>query len=702
MSDDTDTQASWENHVKRLRTRSHRAGRLVFGDRVGLAVFLGAVLWCSALWRIGFFITDSLTVANALANVADGHLAIEQTPYSLTIGSQPGIVEVDGQVFGRNYGHVLLALPLVWVLEALSGVFDPRVLLVGGWSLCLVAFSAQLHRITDGRWNHTAGSGVALAVFAVNLAVATPLPEQLLALVGLQLSTILVAAVLASTLYRLLSRFHGTRTGVVAGAAVLVATPVGFWASIPKRHILTAAAAVIALFCFAVSREGTDRNHVVARALSYAALGLLTTVHPFEAFFLFAVLVPVDLLTAPTNSPRTVAAVGVVFALSLLPFLAINTLISGNPLRSPRLLSGYAGSLDVPNPTEGNSGGSSGGADGGSTGGADGGSSGGADGGSGDGADGGSAGGADGGSTGGESGGSGSEAGSEEGVGEAILDGVLAVLASITTLAGSLLAFAGSVAEYALSWVEQSLAVAGEVDRLYHVFIRSGQLPGTSLQTNFFEAVELTLLESFPLVAAFVWLPVSILQSVRESVEGAGIKTPARQTDVLAAGFAIVFTLVYLPRLPLHSQITLRYILPVMPLLLYGIVRLSAVNETITAVPRWLVGSYLTVVTVGGVGLIGFLTAIEPAIGEAMQLHALIGLATVAIAAAAIATRPLHRDSRIVAVGLAVPAGATTIFLLLSRIEYFSYQLPNTNTGTELYALDVVRMLADLLPIFFT
>jgi hypothetical protein len=51
-------------------------------------------------------------------------------------------------------------------------------------------------------------------------------------------------------------------------------------------------------------------------------------------------------------------------------------------------------------------------------------------------------------------------------------------------------------------------------------------------------------------------------------------------------------------------------------------------------------------------------------------------------------------------VGLAVPAGATTVFLLLSGIEYFSYQVPNTNVGSELYALDVVRALADLLPVF--
>ena len=55
-------------------------GRL-FGDRVGLGVFLVAVVFLGLCWRVGFFITDSKTVANLLANVADGRLAVVETPY---------------------------------------------------------------------------------------------------------------------------------------------------------------------------------------------------------------------------------------------------------------------------------------------------------------------------------------------------------------------------------------------------------------------------------------------------------------------------------------------------------------------------------------------------------------------------------------------------------------------------------------------
>lgn len=686
--------AGLEEVRERVRAASVRLGRVLFGDRVGFVVFLAAVLWCVALWRIGIFITDTLTVANALANVADGHLAIRQTPYSLTIGSQPGIVQVGDTVFGRNYGHVLLAVPLVWLLEGLSLLFEPRVLLAGGWSLGLIVLAVQLRRLTGNAAVATVGSGLALVVFLANVAVATPVPEALLALIGLQLSTILVAGLLASTMYRLVTRFHGRRVGVVAGVAVLVATPVGFWASIPKRHLITATVAVVALFCFAVSRDGTGKRQLRARILSYVVIGLLTTVHPFEAFFLFVVLVPLDLLTAPSNRPRAVLAVAGVFFLSLLPFFVLNTLISGNPVKSPRLLSGYAGSLDVPTPTppdEGGASGSGGGSSGetGSTGGS---------GASGSGTGGSATGGASG------TGGSGSTSSGILAVVASYLagfvSGMIGFVGEVVGLVSGMVGFTVSVAEYAVGWVDQSLAVLSEPDRLSQTFVRSGQLPSASLAANDFEAVELTLLESFPLVAAFVWLPVSVVEHLRTAVADAGVTSPAQQTDLLAGGFAVVFTLVYLPRLPLHTQVTLRYILPVMPLLLYGLIRLSAVNETIVSVPKWLVGSYLTLVGVGSVLFAVGLTLVDPAIGEAMQLHALVGLATAGLAVVAFVCWPIHTDRRVLAVGLSLPAAATTIFLLFSRIEYFSYQMPNATVRSERYALDVVRVLGELLPVF--
>ncbi len=669
-------------------------GRLLFGDRLGLSLFLGAVLWLGALWRVGIFIQDTVAVANALANVAEGRLALVDSPYSLFLGPQPGIVEVDGTLYGRNYGHVLLALPLLWLLQAGTALVGTKLLLAGAWSLALVAFATQAGTLTGRHEVRTVLSGVALLVFGGNLATASALPDGVLALIALQLSTLFVAAFIAVFLYRLLRRFHGRSVGLAAGLAVVLATPVGFWATIPKRHVLTAGVAVLALYLFAVSRNQPDRRGTLARGGAYVALGLFTTVHPFEAFFLFVVFAVLDFATAPTYSVRSLVVIGVLFALSLVPFFVLNTLISGNPLQSPRILSGSGGiefgfdpasdgggtteptpdagtdpsSINSPgNATEtpGNATTTPGNATGTAT---------------------------------DRAGNGGTATATPSDGGESGANPLMALLATVVGFLGSLLAFVGDL-------VDRSVAALTQPRRLYHTFVRSGQIPSEvstiSMNVNDYEAIELTLLESLPLAAALVWLPVAALRRVRERVAGAGITTPRRQTDLLAAGFAVVFAFIYLPRLPLHSQITVRYILPVMPLLVYGVARCSVVRRALRDSPQWVIGGYLVTVVAGGLAVTAALSVLDPAIGEAMQFHALVGLATAGAAALVVGGWPLYEDTRVAAVGLALPAGATTVFLLLAKIEYFAYRLPGDDSP-QAFVLDVVRVFAELLPIVHT
>lgn len=663
----TESRADW---VRRFDHGVRRVGRAVVGDRTGLGIFLAILVWSVALWRIGFFIQDSVTVANALANVADGSLAIVDSPYALTLGSQPGLVEVDGTAYGRNYGHVLASLPILWVLDGLALVADLRLVVAAGWSLLVVALGWNIARLTGDDRFETWGSLVALGAFLANVAAVEPLPAQRTELMALQVSTMLAAALLGTVLYRLVSRFHGRRVGVVAGLGVVIATPVGFWTSIPKRHILTAAAVVAILYCFAVSRSGTDWRHRLVRAGAYATVGFLTTLHPFEALFLFLVFVPLDLLTAPTNDWRTLGVVGGVFCLTLLPFFALNTLISGNPLKPPRMLSpvGTGFSLTPDQPSGGggepNGGGNAGNAPASTpeeTG----------------------AGNAPSGLSG--SGGSGDGTEADGWLPEPVRRG---------------LDYTDRIVQFVTKTVESGFAAVQNPTRLYHTFVRSGRIPLMNTSVNNFEAIELALLESFPLAAALFWLPVAAGRRVQRGLDGVLPRTPERQTDLLAACFALVFTFVYLPRLPLVSQITLRYLLPVMPLLAYGVVRLSVVRETIESVPRLLAGGYLVTVVAGGALVTAGLAALDPAIGEAMQFHALLGLATAVVAVVCLCSWPLHRERRAVAAGLALPAGTTTVFLLLTGVEYFHYKLPGTPPGHEPFALDVVRVIAELIPIF--
>ncbi|MFT4922222.1 MAG: putative membrane protein YgcG [Haloarculaceae archaeon] len=655
--------ANGDDDVTERQGRRTQLVAALFGDRIGLSIFLGALVSFVAWWRIGFFITDSTTIVNTLVNVADGRLAVVDTPYSLTIGSQPGLHRVGDQLFGRNYGQVLLALPVLWALEFLGVVVDTRLLLAGGWSLLVVGFAGQIARVTDRRQIASLGSAVALVLFVVNVATATSLSAGQQpwaaatsalsggpnALIALQITTMLGAAVVATTMYRLLKHLHGQRVGIAAGIAVVLATPLSFWASIPKRHVFTAAAGLLVLYWFAVSREATGR-HRLARAGAYATLGVLTTIHAFEAFFLFLVLVPLDLLTAPSNGSRSLGFVGVIFVLSLVPLLVLNTLMSGNPLRPPRMLPGIGVNPELS--PGGELGPSSGGGDSVGTGGGSGGSGGS-------------------GGTGGESGG---------------LFPVGVFLSPLFRAVDHTRPIVGFAADAVVSGVE----VLTDPGRIVHTFVRSGQIASIDYTLVDFEAIELTLLESFPLAAALVWLPFAGLRRVRASVSESAYGEPARQTDLLATGFAVVFTLVYLHRLPLHSQITVRYILPVVPFLVYGVARLPVVRRPIETRPRWLAGSYLVTVIVGSVVVLGTFAVVDPAIGEAMQFHALVGLGTATIAAGCAITWRLHRDYRVLAVGLALPAGMTTVFLTLSSVAYFDY-------GT--HALGVVREVAGVLPV---
>jgi len=279
-----------------LRGRLVAAGRWIFGDRPGLVLWLGLVCWFGLTWRVGFFIQDTYAVANTLVAMADGQLHVTELRYSLTLGSQPGLHQYGGRFYGRNYGQLALAVPLVWALEAGAVVVAPRLLLTGLWAgfgLVLVTQLAEFGRFDRGR-TRAVGSVLVVAVFVASVLTATALPADRLALAAFQLSTILLAATAGLLLYRLVDHFHGRRAGLAAGVVVAVATPVGFWSTLPKRHTLVAALVLGVVYAFAVSRSREGDAALRARAGAYAMAGYITWVHAFEALFVVVVLATVE------------------------------------------------------------------------------------------------------------------------------------------------------------------------------------------------------------------------------------------------------------------------------------------------------------------------------------------------------------------------------------------------------------------------
>jgi len=674
---------------ERIIGHCRRFGKSVFGDRYGYALWLGLLVTVGLYWRVGIFITDTYTTANTLVAVSNGQLHITETPYTLTLGSQPGLHESGGRLYGRNYGQVFLAVPLVWAFQSLSVFVTPRLLLLGLWSGTALALVSQLgvlgqrHTDTAERTILWAGSGLVGILFLVGVATATALPDTPLPIAAFQLSTMLAAATTGLVLYRLVGLWHDRSVALAAGVAIGVASSIGFWASLPKRHVLVGLLLLTTVYLFGRSRiayaDSRFRPGLGFRAGAYLTAGLVTWTHAFEGFFLVATLALVDLVTARRNSLLHLAVVGLALFVGSLPMLVTNFLISGNPVKPPRLLPSVGGANVEFTPDLGGDGGTgSGSGTGGTEGGGTDGSTGGGSGTGSDGSDGGA-------------GGSGStEAGSEGG------DTGTPVLTPLLGLFERIMGPAAPAMTFVFDAVSSGINVLTTPDRMSEIFLRSGTASGINYAPNSYEAIELTMLEAVPLFGSVAALPVVLVRSVQQRIRRWNVfpsqYSPRTQTDLFVAALTVVFTLIYLSRLPLHTQLTVRYILPTVPLIMYGVARIPAVHEAAGDAKRWLTGGYAVSVVGGLILALGVVAGLDLALGEAVQFHALANLGGATVCAGAVLGRTVAPDyvsSRTVAVGLALPAGLTTAYLLLSGVVYFQY-------GP--FALDFVRILATHLP----
>lgn len=603
---------------------------ILFGDRLGATLFLGTLAFVALYWRPGIFITDNYTIANTLVGVADGHLHIDRIVYGPGPDT-PGMHTVDGRLYGRNYGHVALALPFLWLLQGLAAVADLRIAIAGLWALVILGFAVNLGRLFDRpRLGSLLGSIVALGAFTVNVALASPLSSRWIYLMALQLSTMVAAAFIAVMLYRLSTRLYDRTAGVTAGAAAIIATPLGFWAVFPKRHIITALLLTLAIYTFYRSRTGTDETRY--RALTYAWVGLLAWIHAPEALAVFLALVVVDFPTATNNDIRSLGIVGGVFFVSLLPFFLTNQLVVGNPLEPPRLWPTYNGQGDVLGITDGSATGGNGAHPGGSTGG----------------------------------------------------DSFYLVPPGIITLVTTAV---GKVTLFTSLFTRGVDVAVSHPDRLYQTFVRSGYISSVAARDGG-EAINLTLLESMPILAAGLAIIGSLTHQFpdRETCRQ-WVTSPRGQTDLFVGVSTVLFALIYLPRLPVHAMVTVRYLVPIIPGLMYLLLRLAPLRRALAR--QWtLGGAYTATVLLGGQLFVLGLALTNAELGEAVQFHALVGITTAMVLGGWAFHDAVRRPwPRLGAVCLGLAAGVTTIFLLLSGIHYFAY------AGD--FALPVIQRLGD-------
>lgn len=575
-----------------------------------LAILLGALVFVGLTWRLSFVVTDNWTLANTLVAVADGHLHFTEVIYGPDSGGAPGSHLVDGRLYGRNYGQVVLAVPVLWLLRATADVVPVTVVLPALWSATLFGFLATAGRLVDRPGVGTvAGGGFALAALAVNVSLVGTVDQRALALVALQTVTVLAAALTAVLVYLLVRAAQGSSVGAVAGAAVVLATPVGFWATIPKRHSLTAFLAVLTLYLFYRSRDAPGvREATRYRALAYVPVGLTAWIHAPEGLVLFVALGAVDLPTARSNRPRHLAAVGAVFLLSLLPFLLTNALISGNPLEPPRALPPFEGNLSA------------------------------------------------------------FAAGGDLSTSQAP-GGQSSGFATIVGIASTGWEKAGVFVDY----LSSSAGTALEPARLFDVFVRSGHGLGLhkyGVQSVNLSVLESMPIAGALLVAPLVLYR----RVARDGLSVPRSLGPARATDLLAVCYLSLLAVIYVPRLPLHVTFTVRYLHPLFPICVYLLARFRIVRRVVDARARLLAASYAGFVLVGGPLFALTLAAVAGSLGGAVQLNARLALAGAAVLVYwAVVATVSDGYERLGALAFSFAGATTTTFLVLSALSYFRY-----------------------------
>jgi hypothetical protein len=613
-----------------------RTGKRVFGDRMGLVIFLATLCAVTVTWRAGVFINDNFTLVRGLDALSQGHVWLDRAGPGSFVA--PGTNVRDGYVYGRNYGQLVLSLPALWALQAIDAVVNLHVALVAGWHLLALALVVQVHRVTGyGRRLLYGATGAVVSSFVANVVLVRTFTAVSLPLLALQVTAAVAASLVAVCCYRLVTRRHGTRVGTLAGFGAVLATPVGLWATIPKRHVFSALVVVAVLYAFARSRDADARRSVagfgpvpVYRATAYVLVGLFTTIHAAEALFVFFALVVVDVPTAPTNDRRTLAFVGGLFALSMLPFFLTNSLVTGEMLRPPRAM-GDRGLTAPAQESVTDAGGRGGGGDGGSSGGAGGGSG-----------------------------------GIQEfliGLGAGPVGVIVSQILDITT---------------------SSLAALSNIERLRRTYLLSA-VEGIRQNDQQFLGINLALVEAGPLLGAAAGVAVAgVVGGVQR------LRSRLNPTDVLALAIVLAFVLIYASRLPLNTQVTVRYLLVLYPLGAVLLARSASIRRLLTDHRDPLLWAYTAGVALGSQLMLAYLVLGQYAVGEAARVHAILGAALGLVAAVAtVAGVADRRTEPVAAVALGLAAAAATVFILLAGLLHFAF------VGE--YVLPVVGWVSDLI-----
>jgi hypothetical protein len=205
---------------------------------------------------------------------------------------------------------------------------------------------------------------------------------------------------------------------------------------------------------------------------------------------------------------------------------------------------------------------------------------------------------------------------------------------------------------------------------VFRILVRRGGLDDGS-GMFFPEGTNLSVLESAPLLGALVTLPTTIVLRLKRRYP---LLSGVRPTDALAAVYALLFVTLYFPTLPIHLQVTVRYLTPLYPLGVYAVVRQSALRRAITTRVRSFAAATVGTVVVGMPALAYGTAHLGLGKGGAFQFHAGVGLVAAGLLAlAAIGSLFDERADRATAGLFGVTVGLGVVLVVLSAVVYMHY-----------------------------
>lgn len=131
--------------------------------------------------------------------------------------------------------------------------------------------------------------------------------------------------------------------------------------------------------------------------------------------------------------------------------------------------------------------------------------------------------------------------------------------------------------------------LVSEPSKVYEVFVVR---PPSAVLSDIGDAYNLSILETTPVFAALIGGLPQLFGSYRSDELREWLSSARGKTDIFVLVFMMLFTLFYLPQVPLRVSLTVRYIIPIVPGLVYLLMRLRLIRQLITDYQSTILWSY--------------------------------------------------------------------------------------------------------------